>query len=91
LIGHKLSYFGIFHFGIYAKNMKTLYSNDYQQIIAKLVKARKKAGITQVAAARKMKKPQSYISKIENCQRRVDALELKELAGLYKADIAELL
>ena len=70
---------------------KAIQSIEYKKIIGKLKQARIEAGFTQKQVAEIIKKPQSYISKIENCQRRVDALELKELAGLYKADIAELL
>ena len=35
-------------------------------------------------------KPQSYISKIENCQRRVDVLELKAFAIVYGTAYAQL-
>lgn len=70
--------------------MDTLYSAEYKKLIAKLTKAGATAGLTQIAVAKKLGKPQSYVSKIENCQRRVDILELKEFAQLYKADIAEL-
>jgi len=39
--------------------------------------------LTQVEAGKRLKKPQAYISKIERGERRVDAVELDELARLY--------
>jgi transcriptional regulator with XRE-family HTH domain len=71
--------------------MDTLHSNEYRAIVQRLILARQKMGFTQVEVAKKLKKGQSYISKIENCQQRIDALELKELAALYKTDISKLL
>ena len=71
--------------------MKSIYEEDYKQTIEKLKQARRKAGLTQVTASKKLKKPQSYISKIETSQRRIDIAELKELAKLYKIDPADLL
>jgi transcriptional regulator with XRE-family HTH domain len=71
--------------------METLRSDEYKTLVEKLIEARQKAGLTQNEVAAKLQKPQSYISKIENRQRRIDALELKKLANLYKADIAELI
>lgn len=45
--------------------------------------ARQEAGLTQVQVARKLRKPQSFVSYIERGQRRVDFIELLELADLY--------
>jgi transcriptional regulator with XRE-family HTH domain len=39
--------------------------------------------LTQVEVGRKLRKPQAYISKIERGERRVDVVELDELARLY--------
>ncbi len=64
--------------------MDTIYSDEYKRFIHKLVAARKKARITQVEAAALLDKPQSYISKIETCQRRIDPIELKRLVKIYK-------
>lgn len=46
--------------------------------------ARNEAGLTQVDVAQRLKKPQSYISKIERGERRVDVTELSILAKIYK-------
>ena len=53
-------------------------------MIAQLKKARKEAGLGQIETAKKLKKSQSYISKIESGQRRIDVLQLKQFAKLYK-------
>ena len=66
---------------------KSIYSKDYRSVIEKLKKARLDAGLKQSDVAQKLKKPQSYISKIERGERRVDAAELKELAKILKKDI----
>ena len=66
---------------------KSVYSKEYKNIIEKLKIARLNAGLKQEDVASKLKKPQSYISKIERGERRVDAAELKELAKILKKDI----
>jgi len=66
---------------------KSIYSKDYRNVIEKLKKARLDAGLKQSDAAQKLKKPQSYISKIERGERRIDIAELKELAKIYKKSI----
>ena len=66
---------------------KSIYSKEYKNVIEKLKKARFEAGLKQEEVAKKLKKPQSYISKIERGERRIDVAELKELAKIYKRDI----
>jgi len=66
---------------------KSIYSKDYKNIIERLKTARLNAGLKQKDVALKLKKPQSYISKIERGERRVDGAELKELAKILKINI----
>jgi transcriptional regulator with XRE-family HTH domain len=66
---------------------KSIYSKDYRNVIQKLKKARLDVGLKQSEVAQKLKKPQSYVSKIERGERRIDITELKELAKIYKKDI----
>ncbi len=41
------------------------------------------AGLSQTEAARRLGKPQSYVSKCESGERRVDVVELKAFARVY--------
>jgi len=62
---------------------KTIHTIEYKQFIDKLKKARFSAGLTQKDVAEKLNKPQSYISKVESGQQRVDVVELNKFAKLY--------
>ncbi len=52
--------------------------------LKRLREARQAAGLTQVEVAAKLGRPQSYVSKCESGERRVDVVELQEFAELYK-------
>ena len=67
---------------------KTIYTNEHKYIVHQLKKARIEAGLDQEEVAKLLKKTQSYISKIESGQRRIDVVQLKELAKIYKKDIS---
>jgi len=60
------------------------YRHRYAQFLSKLKEARVTAGLTQVEVAHKLKRPQSFVSKIESGERRVDVVELGELAAVYR-------
>ena len=67
--------------------MSKKYQAKYQKLTAKLRSARQEAGLTQVDAGKLLKKPQTYVSKIERGERGVDAVELAEFAKVYNKDI----
>ena len=64
------------------------YQKTYQRFLARLREARLQAGITQAEAARRLGKPQSFLSKCESGERRVDFVELLVLAELYGVEIS---
>ena len=60
------------------------YRHRYSQFLGKLRQARSEAGLTQVEVANRLKRPQSFVSKIESGERRVDVVELSDLARVYR-------
>jgi transcriptional regulator with XRE-family HTH domain len=67
--------------------MSKKYLPRYQKLTQKLRTARLEAGLTQVEAGKKLKRPQAYLSKIERGERGVDAVELAEFAKVYGKSI----
>lgn len=67
------------------------FSDEYSEMLVLLRKARKEAGLTQVEAARAFGKTQSFISKIERGEIRIDPIELQRFAKLYRVEVAALL
>ena len=65
---------------------KSIRTKEYQSFAVKLKRARLEAGLTQVQVSKKLKHPQSYISKAEAGEQRLDIVELKKFAELYKKD-----
>jgi len=55
--------------------MKSTHSKDYRRIVAALVSARKAMGVRQAEVALALGKPQSFVSKIEGRERRLDIVE----------------
>ena len=66
----------------------SIYSKEHQTLIQKIRKARADAGLGQKQAAQLLGITQSNVSKIESGQRRVDVLQLKELARVYKKRVS---
>ena len=60
-----------------------LYRAAYDRFFARLRQARIDAGLTQVEASRQLGKPQSFVSKIESGERRVDIVEVFAISRLY--------
>lgn len=71
--------------------MASVYSEEYQLVINALKDARKARGITQTQLAEALGKPQSFIAKVENGERRLDVVEFVHLARLVGADVGEVL
>jgi len=70
------------------KTIKSVFTKEYQELLRKLQRARIRAGLSQIEVAKKIKKPQSFVSKCESGERRVDFIELRRFAKLYRKPLS---
>ena len=56
---------------------KSIHTNDYATFLELLRDLRERQGVLQVELAKRLKAPQSYVSKCENGERRLDVIELR--------------
>lgn len=68
--------------------MKSLRTPEHKRLVALLVAAREKAGLTQQQLAERLNKPQSYIAKYEGGERRIDVVEFISIARALNFDPA---
>lgn len=65
---------------------KSVYTYEYNQFRKMLIAARKSTNLTQAELSIKLQRPQSYVSKYERGERRLDLIEFLELAEVLKID-----
>jgi transcriptional regulator with XRE-family HTH domain len=70
---------------------KSVYTTRYKRLLRALKNARVAAGLTQADAAEQLKKPQSFVSKCEAGERRIDVIELLEYCRIYRASAENIL
>jgi transcriptional regulator with XRE-family HTH domain len=64
------------------------YHKAYRRFLARLVQARHEAGLKQTDVSKRLGKARSFVSKCELGERRVDFVELQQLAKLYKKELS---
>lgn len=69
--------------------MSSLHDPRYRVLINKLKKIRESKEMTQVELASSLKKPQSYIAKVENFERRLDIIELQDWLVVLDTKISD--
>jgi len=69
---------------------RSIFTTAYQTLLEALVAARISAGVTQAELARRLKKPQSFVSKVEIGARRLDVIEFYAVAIAIDHEPAEL-
>ena len=63
----------------YGNMDKSIHSHLYHQVIGRLRGKREKLGITQIQLAELLKVNQTFVSRIETCDRRLDLIELRQI------------
>ena len=69
---------------------KSVFTSQYDSLRALLVESRKGAGMTQSKLAECLGKPQSFVSKYERGERRLDVVEFLHVAFCVGIDGADL-
>lgn len=70
---------------------KTIRSPRHERLVDMIAAARKRSGLTQVEVAAQLGRHQPFIANIEAGQRRVDLIELIDLAEIIGLDLGKLL
>jgi transcriptional regulator with XRE-family HTH domain len=70
---------------------KPIHTAAQERFLALLKGARKAAGLTQAEVAGRLKKPQSFVAKYENGERRLDVLEFVAVCRAIEADAVDIL
>jgi transcriptional regulator with XRE-family HTH domain len=63
-------------------------SSDERDFLRRLREARKEAGLTQVEVARRLGRSQSFVTKSETGERRLDVVELRSFARIYRKRVS---
>ena len=71
--------------------MSSIYAADYQAVLHLLKQTRQQKGITQKQIALAMQRPQSFVAKYENEERRLDIVEFVHIARLLGLPLHEAL
>ena len=69
--------------------MRSIHDPRYQYLIKKLITLRESKNVTQVELALRLGKPQSYVSKVEILERRLDVIELCDWLNAIHVKIAD--
>ena len=71
--------------------MKSIYTDDYINIISVLRAIRINKNITQAEMAKQLNATQSFISKVENRERRLDVIELLSWIDALGVSVSDVL
>jgi transcriptional regulator with XRE-family HTH domain len=68
---------------------KTIYSTEYQSFLRILRQVREEAELSQQELARRLGRTQSFVSKCERGERRIDVVELRHFCRAMKMSLGD--
>lgn len=69
-----------------APPLSSIFPDEYQKALEQIIAARKRAEVTQTELAKMLSRPQSFVSKYESGERRLDVAEFVGIARALGAD-----
>jgi transcriptional regulator with XRE-family HTH domain len=70
------------------RRRSAVHTSEYQHLLKRLREARHQAGLTQVQVAKALGRAQSFVTKCELGERRIDPIDLQRFAKLYRKPLA---
>ena len=71
--------------------VKTLYKDEYADLLLLLLRKRLDAQMTQAEVCKKLGTPRSFIGKVERGERRLDVIEVQAICRVLGVDFIELM
>lgn len=71
--------------------MKSIFTHEYEIFRCCMIEARKEARLTQASLAGFLNKPQSFVAKYENGERRLDVIEFLQVVRVIGVDPCDIL
>lgn len=68
---------------------KSIFTKEYRAFLELLIHMRQTKNITQSVLAKKLKKPQSYVSKYESAERRLDIIETMNIVKVFNISLSD--
>lgn len=71
------------------QKQKSIYSDEYGMLLRLLRETREKAGITQVQLAARLGQTQSFVTKVECGDRRLDVIQLRTILAEFGVPLSK--
>ena len=71
--------------------MNLVFTEEYEAFLRRLISARGEPGLTQQDLASYLNRPQSFVSKYERRERRLDVLEFVVVCRVFKVDACSII
>lgn len=68
---------------------KSIYTQEYEVLLRQLRSLRESSGLTQVELADRLEQSQSYVSKVERGDRRLDVIQLRTICHTLGSTLPE--